>query len=580
MTRLKIGFMDTKVLNPNRYIVNSIYRAACSEADNFDFEIMFCTYSDVVENVKARKIDFLILLDGSALNSNFFEHLSKYVPILVWTFDDPYDLENTLQCIDFVTHFYTNDYGSLQYYKEKTSYLPLAVDETIWTPNGIEQEYKYDFSFIGTAWPNRIRTLGQISSHLKNRKKFICLPNIIGLPPDFKLESIDNFIKSRIPVTQVREISSRSKVNLIMGRDFSLNTTYPSVSKGLQPRLFETILTGQKIWIDEITYQASNLEENKFYLDIPQELSELDIVMNENLKSIISKLKEQVLKKNTYRNRVLEIFRDIKKLSSVTNNSNMKQTVTRSKAKILIVNNLDYNSINSGGSNFYALEFEKSLKELDYDIHSLFLSQDRRTVELKLGESIKKVNLSRVRDMTQFDNEEVERIFTGYLFQYDYDLIIFNHLIGLPLTLPSLAKVIGKKCVYVAHDWYLLCDIHNLYTNFAGYCGFLEKSDLDCDSCLRQQFDYKKGSKKIREKVINELVKSIDSFVVPSEFSKKSLINKLKLEIDDIHVIRPYSSPFVKNNGFSTKILKRSLSLSVLLPCIKGFKDSLNCVTK
>ena len=550
--------MDTKVFNPNRYIVNSIYKAACLEAENFDFEIEFCTYSTVVQNVKNKKVDVLILLDGSGLNSNFFEKISRYVPILVWTFDDPFDLENTLQSLEFVTRIYTNDCGSTQYYGEMSTYLPLAVDENMWAPRGAELGFRYDFSFIGTAWPNRIRTLSQMSSYLDDKTNFICLPSILGLSGDFQHELKNNFITSRIPVTQVREITSRSKVNLILGRDFTLSPSSPSISKGLQPRLFETILSGQKIWIDEITTQASSLFENRLYLEVPQELSDLETVTNGNLQSQMTRLKEQVLKKNTYRHRVIEIFKDVKKLRTTASKLSATDKVQKSKVKVLIVNNADYRTNISGGSFAFASDCENLLKELDFEVHSLYISNDRRSLVLQMDNSFSKIDLSHVRDFTQFNNDEVEKIFTEYLFQHNYSFVFFNHLIGLPLTLPSLAKAVGTNCVYVAHDWFLLCDIHNLHTNFAGYCGFLEKSTVDCDSCLSQQFNYKKGSKILRENNIKELVKYIDFLVVPSEFSKRTLSDKLKIEISKIVVIEPSVTPLVKLKNQSPTSLKHA----------------------
>jgi glycosyltransferase involved in cell wall biosynthesis len=122
-----------------------------------------------------------------------------------------------------------------------------------------------------------------------------------------------------------------------------------------------------------------------------------------------------------------------------------------------------------------------------------------------------------------FQNEIVEKSFIEILKDFSIDVVHFQHLLGLPLSLIEVAKRKGKKVIVSLHDYYFWCPSYKLLSplnnNGLSFC-FFEKDHATCARCLNRLGKKRINTDKVRyrREYIDELLSMSDSIIVFSEY--------------------------------------------------------------
>jgi glycosyltransferase involved in cell wall biosynthesis len=90
-------------------------------------------------------------------------------------------------------------------------------------------------------------------------------------------------------------------------------------------------------------------------------------------------------------------------------------------------------------------------------------------------------------DDMELQNPVVEKSFSEILRKFSIDIVHFQHLQGLPLSLIEVAKNYGAKVIISLHDYYFWCPNYKLLSPLGNkglsFC-FFEKDDVKCAKCL------------------------------------------------------------------------------------------------
>ena len=128
-------------------------------------------------------------------------------------------------------------------------------------------------------------------------------------------------------------------------------------------------------------------------------------------------------------------------------------------------------------------------------------------------------------DDTDLHNPIVEKSFSEILKNFSIDVVHFQHLLGLPLSLIEVAKREGKKVVVSLHDYFFWCPNYKLLSplnnNGLSFCSF-EEDDTTCARCLNLlgKKDINAERVRNRRKYIAELLSMSDSVILFSKYVK------------------------------------------------------------
>ena len=128
-----------------------------------------------IETALKIKPDFILVLGG--LN----EGIISIMPVLknagfttgLWLTDDPYYTDVTQHLVPHYDYIFTQDLNCIKFYRglgcKNVFHLPLAANQDVFKPSQKEDTYKYDLSFIGTAFENRLTFVDSISEYLAEK---------------------------------------------------------------------------------------------------------------------------------------------------------------------------------------------------------------------------------------------------------------------------------------------------------------------------------------------------------------------------------------------------------------------------
>lgn len=129
---------------------------------------------DLFLKIKKFRPDFILSFRGSFLPASYVYQMRKMrIPVGIWVVDDPYRLQTHKDLVKPYNLVITQDSNSVSYYQDqgkKVIHLPLAVNPDKYRPMKVDEKYKSDLCFVGSAFPIRIRYFDQLTPILLSNK--------------------------------------------------------------------------------------------------------------------------------------------------------------------------------------------------------------------------------------------------------------------------------------------------------------------------------------------------------------------------------------------------------------------------
>jgi hypothetical protein len=436
-----------------------------------------CEYKDVVREARAAEYDILLAVDAEAVNIDIIRLIRPLVKCAVlWVWEDPYERRITTKIADLFDLIYTNDAGSTNFYKNGAKHLPLAA--TTYLPvRSSDQDFDYDLSFIGTAWPNRVLFLRRLLRRLPHIKPRIILNYNPHIPRTYLDLPESSYIGS-VSHPDFLSIINRTRVNLTLHRSFSSDGVNRKASTP-GPRIFEAALAGGFQLVD-----ASDTAIDDFYtpqIDIEtfssfeEGVEKIEALINDTERRTSAAISAQTrtAANHTYNQRIATILRDAEHFLHNAQKQHPGFGITHSQStlrrpRVLLVTHSDTNSKVFGGVEVYQEILIDTLSDRYefWRFQPTTQNENTSTREFKLVDASGKI--SQVFSVPYFNSHEtlsqteLEEIFAHILVSWNIDIVHFQHLINLAPSLPLIAKIFGIPSVFNVHDFWSICTRFNL----------------------------------------------------------------------------------------------------------------------
>lgn len=526
MTQVRVFLLNTEVKTQNKYITLSIHAALVA---NPNVEAVISgQHGTAVRDFIDGKCDVFIAFGGAGAHAPLLARLCGMAKVSVlWTTEDPYELEANVRLSDIFDVVFTNDLASVPAYNGRAIHLPLAASELFNDFPVLDRDslYRYDVLFIGTAWPNRVQTINKIVRHFRSRLRMkIALPynEFLKRP---KLADPDLIINWRCSNVDFAQLANRSRVVLSIQRNFSAASKDQASGSTPPPRLFEVALAGGfQVCISDSTEANRYFEPGTEY--VPSEDDDQAIAAIENaLKAPAQRMniaraaRARAMAEHTYRHRVEQIMaRLLERLE--------RKSVTpslRSKQTLLVVTHNVLQEGNFGGIEVY----QEHLKALHkFRVLFLYPKVDATGLTLRVIDRCNQVVDYPVETQVtryQLSNPAVENMFERILFEQRVDLVHFQHLLGYPLSLPLVARASGVPSIWTCHDHYLICDRYTLLDFEGKFCDTANKTNVHCDICLDADGGQPNGSQARRRNFVSMILDAFDTIVTNTPFTSSYL---------------------------------------------------------
>ncbi|EJQ52964.1 spore maturation protein [Bacillus wiedmannii] len=268
------------------------------------------------------KPDFILVLSGLS------EEFSSVMPVLknagfttgVWLTDDPYYTDLTQNLVLYYDYIFTQDLNCIKFYRglgcKNVFHLPLAANQDVFKPSQEEDTYKYDLSFIGTAFENRLTFVDSISEYLAEKntkivgfgweklKNYERLKDKIQLLPLAKYEDALQFYAStKININLHRSPSDKelncNSANIqaysVNNRTFEINAVGSFQLTDIRPDVAKHYIPG--VEIERFNSAPEFIQKAEYYLEHVQER-----------KQIAKNGLDRTLKNHTYDRRIIQLL--------------------------------------------------------------------------------------------------------------------------------------------------------------------------------------------------------------------------------------------------------------------------------
>ena len=527
MSELSILLLDTEPRTHNRYLVLAI--ADALRRHPATARVHVAGHADALADFTDRDFDTLIAFGGARAHAPVVGRLANLARTSVlWTTEDPYERAANVSGSTGFDLVFTNDRASVAAYHGRARHLPLAASSLFHDLAVIEDDarYLYDLLFIGTAWPNRVATLNNLSTKLPRELKFkVALPwnEHIG-PPDLTDDVL--ITDWRCGNRDFALLANRSRIVLTLPRAFSSARADQATGSTPPPRLFETALSGG--------YQvvvSPEPETSEYYAPG----AEIALCTDESaaIEAIMAALarpdqriaharaaQDRTRAEHLYEHRVAEILGGVlehRRASAERSSGAMAPTRT-----ILMVTHNRAGYRPGGGVEVY----QELLGELGGEYQVLFLFPTFRDGHWALrleGVDVEETHACGAVAPPCSTDPFIEGLFQRILFEHRVDLVHIHHLMHLPLSLPLIARACGVPSVYHVHDHYLICERWLLLDHAGQFCDVVNRGSHQCDACLVAGNDYPPGSKARRDGFMELVTGAIDAFVTSTPETARSL---------------------------------------------------------
>lgn len=275
-----------------------------------------------IETALKIKPDFILVLGG--LN----EGIISIMPVLknagfttgLWLTDDPYYTDVTQHLVPHYDYIFTQDLNCIKFYRglgcKNVFHLPLATNQDVFKPSQKEDTYKYDLSFIGTAFENRLTFVDSISEYLaeknikivgfgwENLKNYGRLKDKIQLLPLAKYEdALQFYVSTKININLHRSPNDKelncNAANIqaysVNNRTFEINAVGSFQLTDIRPDVGKHYIPG--VEIETFNSASEFIEKAEYYLEHVQER-----------KQIAKNGLDRTLKHHTYDKRIVQLL--------------------------------------------------------------------------------------------------------------------------------------------------------------------------------------------------------------------------------------------------------------------------------
>lgn len=138
-------------------------------------------------------------------------------------------------------------------------------------------------------------------------------------------------------------------------------------------------------------------------------------------------------------------------------------------------------------------------------------------------------------DLTTVSNKIIENVFLDVLNQHKFDIVHFQSLRNLPLSLVECAKENGRAIILSIHDYFIWC-VNFILLN-PNFCYF-ESNDVKCYECLRK-LGYNVSCDYIscRRNYVSHLMNIVDAIICPSHYIRDLLVELFSSSVLDRTII-------------------------------------------
>ncbi|HEU0150728.1 MAG TPA: glycosyltransferase [Bradyrhizobium sp.] len=486
-------------------------------------KVILATHGDAIKSAQENEIDVFLAFGGSETHTALLARLCQLSRLnILWTTEDPYQLfgnVRTSTCFDIV---FTNDKASVPAYLGRAHHLPLAASRLFQDFPVLrdDSEYIYDLLFIGTAWPNRVRSLNRIITACGNdlKVKLALSWNEFTGPP--ALDDPGLVTDWRCGNHDFARFANRSRIVLTLPRHFSVSPDGRAIGSTPPPRLFETALAGgfQVIVTDE--------KEAQDYYEPGQET-----ILCPNDDAAIAAIREMLpdagkrrqfaeaarartLDEHLYTHR---IDRMLQIAASLARPTSRPVADSRRKVVLFVAHNRE-GYLPGGGVEIYQELLGRNLEKHD----ALFMfpfARDGKSFICVQGEGVSRELETGITGSLTLSDISVEAFFQQVLIEQKVDVVHFHHLLHLPSSLPLIAGAMGVPIVWQLHDYYLICERYNLITFDYRFCDVVNRGSEQCDGCLLSLNGRPPGSKARRDNLTARTARSVDAFIASTAFS-------------------------------------------------------------
>lgn len=184
------------------------FAALCQDDDMFHRSTVSLASDRIITSILEQWPDVVVFIHGMLVSSVIYtDYLPKLgIPWGVIFTESPYE-DETQSIIRDLAHFATvNDRGTYERWQgcgTPVEYLGAGYDAEVWQPQ--EAEYEYDWSFVGTQWPERVQLIERLQR--LERPHYLLWA---GGQPDGTLEFLSH--------SELVELYARTKVVINMHR--------------------------------------------------------------------------------------------------------------------------------------------------------------------------------------------------------------------------------------------------------------------------------------------------------------------------------------------------------------------------
>ncbi|OAS17515.1 hypothetical protein A5481_27360 [Methylobacterium platani] len=522
---LSVLLLDTEPRTSNAYITLAIADALRRHPSVA--RIVRASHADAValaQDALARgeRFDLFLAFGGASRHHALLRRLCALAGTsALWTTEDPYLSAANARlsgCFDLV---FTNDRGSLSRYGAGARHLPLAAtplfqDLPVRTEDAA---YRYDLLFVGTAWPNRVATLDRILSTCPGDLKVkIALPGNDYLPQPV-LARDDLIVDWRCGNEDFARFANASRVVLTLPRIFTAGADEAAAGTTPPPRLFEAALAGGAQLVVGADPEIADYYEPDREIRLASEddvVAAIAAMLSDPASRIAmaERARTRTRAEHLYDHRVDVILRAARETMPKHRAGLVPSSVAGpapARPRILFVAHNRVGRRQGGGVEFYQEQLAGALAGFD----SLFLypafEEGAWVMRLDEGETSEALPIPPAERLLA--SPEIEALVERILVERRIDLVHVHHLLGLPLSLPAVARAHGVPVVMQLHDFFLVCSRFTLLNQHGAFCDVVHRGTRHCDGCLATAEGLPAGAKARRDGFVARMLRSVDAFV-------------------------------------------------------------------